>query len=274
MLLLDGQPIDMVTYPNNETLLRPGVADPVWYTSPKEMTITLRFDSDDDLFRLQVLAKFLRNAGHPVNLVIPYMPYSRADRSQDGSIFTLQFVSEIINDLEFRRVTVYEAHSDVTVQLLNRCHNVEVIRYMVPQILSDSWGFNPNMDWLVFPDAGAAKRYFDVAPEFPVLFGTKVRNFKTGKIEGITLPKIIPAPGATALIVDDLCSRGGTFIQAAKLLADMGFSYITLLVAHMEKAGYNKDLLGAVDRIHASDSITPPRTTVKVRLYPLEGIPV
>ena len=271
MLLLNDEPVDIVRYPNGETLLRKREAL-AWVANPQ---VTLVYEDDSDLFHLQILAKNIYTPS--AELTIPYMPYSRADRSQDGSIFTLRDVCDIINGLGFAKVTVYEAHSDVTLALLDKCTNVEATRALYPLVMNDIC-LHPGLDWIVFPDAGAGKRYFGLGSDsnFPVLFGDKVREFATGRIESLQFPMVQPRKGAEALIVDDLCSYGGTFVMAAEALRELGFSRVYLLVTHLEQAGYNDRLFKAMDGIYASDSIPAPKnyTGLKVTIYPLEGITV
>jgi ribose-phosphate pyrophosphokinase len=59
---------------------------------------------------------------------------------------------------------------------------------------------------------------------------------------------------AKVLMVDDLCSRGGTFITAAKVLRPV-FSHVYLVVAHLENTVHAGPLLDEIDGIFASDSI-------------------
>ena len=270
MLLINDRPIETVIYPNNESLLKP----------KNPGTVTLRYEGDADLFRLQVLAKHLNSRTISRELHIPYMPYSRADRSENGSVFTLRHVAQLIADCKFAKIVVYEPHSDATEQELRRaigCHyqssRVVVKPVTVPLAtkVMEVMDFQPH-DWIVFPDAGAGKRYFGLATEYPVLFGTKHRDFDTGQITELTFPAITPAPGARALIVDDLCSRGGTFIQAAQRLRALGFAEVHLAVAHMEPAGYNTNMVLMLDHIYHTDSITPPTTNYHYTVFSLKGI--
>ena len=124
---------------------------------------------------------------------------------------------------------------------------------------------------LVFPDSGAGKRYFGFSDAHPVLFGIKNRDFDTGKIGDVQFPEVIPALGSRALIVDDLCSRGGTFTQAAKRLRDMGFAEVHLAVTHVEPAGYNTEMTLSLDHIYHTDTIAPPCVGPNYTVFPLKG---
>ena len=245
--------------------------------------ITLRFESDADLFRLYVLTKSFqttvrRTNGdsetvNPAVLVLPYMPYSRADRSQDGSVFTLKYVCEFINDLNFQKVVVVEPHSRVTTQMLHRCVVVNGAKLLLDHIVQDRGDLGVD-DWIVYPDRGAHERYQSlVTPGFGnIVMGTKVRDFETGKIESLKLPNMKVPEGSRALIIDDLCSRGGTFVWCAEGLREMGFATVELAVTHFEKAGYNRTLFDALNHIYTTDSMEQQPGYSNVTVYPLGEI--
>jgi len=105
---------------------------------------------------------------------------------------------------------------------------------------------NTKNTFLVFPDAGAAKRYPRILEEMPMnpianmrtLTIEKVRDFATGDITSIEIAKgqnITDLP-KTAIIIDGLSSRGGTFLGAAAALKAVGVETVYLVVAHAEEA--------------------------------------
>ena len=61
------------------------------------------------------------------------------------------------------------------------------------------------------------------------------------------------------LIVDDICSYGGTFLQAAKALKKKGVENIDLYVTHCERSVYKGEMLysGLIDNIYTTNSIMP-----------------
>ena len=56
------------------------------------------------------------------------------------------------------------------------------------------------------------------------------------------------------LIVDDLCSRGGTFIEASKKLKAQGAEKISLLVAHCENNVFTGELFAHIDILYTAES--------------------
>lgn len=110
---------------------------------------------------------------------------------------------------------------------------------------------------LFFPDEGAMKRYSVPPINLPYAFGIKKRDWSTGKILGLQLMNSEVVKDNNVLIVDDICSRGGTFYHAANALKEAGAKNIYLYVTHAEHTMiegdmYNQDI---VKKIFTSDSI-------------------
>ena len=110
---------------------------------------------------------------------------------------------------------------------------------------------------MFYPDEGAMKRYSD-GVGLPYAFGIKKRNWETGKIEGLDVAGAVDQiAGKDILIVDDICSRGGTFYHSAKKLKELGANDIYLYVSHCENTVLEGDLLkeDLVKKIYTTDSI-------------------
>lgn len=258
MISLSGMEVKFENFPNGETrLVTAGL--PQEFMHVRRMIF--KYENDSDLIKLMILKNYLDSKRVVINnLVIAYMPYSRMDRSENGSPFTLKYVTNFINGLNFERVTVVEPHSDVTCALLDRAEakyiNFDLVEKVKQEVL-----FNDEKDYIVFPDAGASKRYSKMKVQ-NTLFCNKVRDFATGEIRGLELVgDTSKAYGRTAIIVDDLSSYGGTFIATADRLRQEGFVEINLLVAHAENSIFKRNdrtgklLFEHVDKIFTTDSI-------------------
>ena len=75
--------------------------------------------TSQSILDLIFITNALKDLGRNVHLIIPYMPYSRMDRTEGHTVFTLKYFANIINGLGFNKITVCEPHSDVTPALLN-----------------------------------------------------------------------------------------------------------------------------------------------------------
>ena len=59
------------------------------------------------------------------------------------------------------------------------------------------------------------------------------------------------------LIVDDICSRGGTFYYSAKALKEYGVGDIYLYVSHLENSVHDGDMIksGLIKKVFSTNSI-------------------
>ena len=185
---------------------------------------------------------------------MPYIPHARMDRTKSSEdIFTLKYFCEVINSLNFDEVYVRDPHSSVSVALLDR-------------VVCDDMGFWLNkclqhIDCsnlvLFFPDEGAMKRYASLFTDYPIAFGIKKRNWEDGKIVGLQVVNGDAVKGKDVLIVDDICSYGGTFYHSAKALKELGAERIDLYVTHLEKSVYGGDAYqrGMINHFYTTPSL-------------------
>lgn len=255
MILYNNREVEFGQFPNKEINLRKA---PLRY-NPEDVynLVTLKYEGDQDLFRLLLLKEYLDSVGIKADLRIPYFPYSRMDRDSDTYAFTLKSLAKFINGMNWPSVIVYEPHSDVTPALLNNVKVINVVEQLIKNVGIESYQ-------VYYPDAGAEKRYsgihgFESMGDWiqdNALLGVKHRNFYTGKIESLKVigHQILD----TVVMVDDLCSKGGTFMMGANELKEMGFKTIILVVAHCEYTILNGDIFSPespIDHVITTDSI-------------------
>lgn len=259
MILINNHEIKFETFPNGETkvpheiiieLLNDCIFRPV--------PVSFKYEDDSDLIKLMFVKKFLDKHHGTAHLTIYYMPYSRMDRIEDDSAFTLKYVSEFINSLNFKKVNVIEPHSDVTTALIDNVEPVFINFDLVYKVMDDI-NFDMEGDYIMFPDLGAASRYKDMKMN-NVIIGHKNRDFKTGEITNLELIGEFEENqrdhcNTKVLLVDDLSSYGGTFVHSAKELYRKGFSEIYLLVAHAENSIFEGALFNHMDTVFTTDSI-------------------
>ena len=105
------------------------------------------------------------------------------------------------------------------------------------------------------------KRYSDKSP-LPYAFGMKKRDWATGQILGLDIINAEAVKDKNILIVDDICSRGGTFYHSAKALKAAGAKSVNLYVTHLEETVTLGDLAssdGLIDHIYTTESIFPEK---------------
>ena len=229
------------------------------------------YDGDDELFTLMCLREHTKRTN--VFLIMPYIPHARMDRTEDEEVFTLKTFCQAINNMNFSSVTVADPHSNVSAALLDRVQILSPVRYINEAFIQIAEHQNIHLNplfqnfALFYPDEGAMKRYSKMFPEIPYAFGMKNRDWKTGKINGLTIMNSDLVQGKTVLIVDDICSRGGTFYHASKALDAAGASSIYLYVTHCENTVFSGDMYKGklVKQIYTTDSILHTREDSKVK---------
>ncbi len=249
MLKLNGEIVAAKSFPDGTPLLKQKVPN-----SGNETVLDWRYENDKELFALYALTRHLQKHGCDVALFMPYIPNARMDRVKDQEdVFTLKYFAEIINSLGFVRVTVLDPHSAVSEALLERLQVVTPEQYVKDAITRIG-----AHDLLMFyPDEGAMKRYSEMF-DMPYASGAKHRYWKTGKISGL---KVVNGDdcidGRDILIVDDICSKGGTFMRAATALKALGAKNVYLFVSHCENTILQGELLtsGLIEKVYTTDSI-------------------
>jgi len=251
MLKLNGVEITTEEYPNHETKVK----DFAGLIQPDGNILEFGYHDDGDLVSLTFVKMRIDEANVPCTLFVWYMPYSRMDRKIEGDLFTLQYVCRLINWLNFQRVIVMEPHSEKTIQLLERAEDIYPAMQWLPQIMAEN-GFTDS-DQIIFPDKGAAARYAG-SETANLCVMAKKRDPITGKILEMKLVIGHVNPGAKCIIVDDLSSKGGTFVWAASILKAAGAGEIYLVVTHCEEAIFDGAVLAEdspILRVYTSKSM-------------------
>ncbi|OCA99366.1 ribose-phosphate pyrophosphokinase [Clostridium beijerinckii] len=252
MIFLNDKEIEVKKFPNGESLINSQELNIKEWVN----TIKLKFESDNDITHLIFLKEHLDELNIKCNLIIPYMPYSRMDRTEGFTVFTLKHLCRLINYLNFEEVSIYEPHSDVCVALLDRVKVINMSAILAKDLLEKVEDKNDSV-YLVYPDAGASKRYGKQIEYEKILTANKERDFKTGFINKLEINGIVESKNFKAIIVDDLCSKGGTFILTAKKLKEMGATEIYLVVTHCEDTIFDGEILKTdlITKVFTTNSI-------------------
>lgn len=249
--------------------------------------IHLKFENDDDIYHLFCIKDYVDSKwpNLPCILEMPYIPYSRMDRQEEKRLFTLKTFANIINSMNFAFVRVMEPHSEVSVALINRVQvenkSADLALKAMRNVLGlqgTCWlqdsiygGDDMNMNgmfkkarengiYFVYPDAGAEKRYRKQIKYDKVLTCSKDRDFNTGRINSIVVNGAEQSQDCKiGIIVDDLSSKGGTFLGAAKALRQVlpNLETVILCVTHCENTIYDGGVLSGaeIDKVYTTNSI-------------------
>lgn len=222
------------------------------------------YENDAELFTVICLAKKFKCK----RLIMPYIPHARQDRCKNAEdTFTLKYFADVINWLEFSEVVVLDPHSSVSEALINNIVVKTPDKYIEDAIISI--GGTDNL-MMFYPDEGAMKRYSGMF-NIPYAFGIKQRDWATGEIKGLDVSGMTNLiKNRKILIVDDICSRGGTFYHSAKKLKELGAKEIYLYVSHCENTILEGEVLtsGLIKKVFTTDSIfTEEHEKVEVFQY-------
>ena len=255
MIKIDDEIIELGKFPDETMLLKyaPTVHQKLGYAQ-----IIWNYENDREFLALMYLVKHLRaNEINEIHLYMPYIPNARMDRVKNSEdVFTLKYFAELLNSLNLSHVAVLDPHSSVSEALINNLQVVSPMEY-IERAISDIRSDKSRNLLVFYPDEGAMKRYSGMV-EQPYAFGIKQRDWYTGKITGLeVVDNGFSIKHHDILIVDDICSRGGTFLHSAKMLKELGAKDIYLYVTHCENTILEGELLEGdlIKKVYTTDSI-------------------
>lgn len=248
MVKFNGKKIELNHFPDGTLLIKEDV------TGVKEAVITWLFESNEELVALYFLTSHLKSKGiKDIELKMPYIPNARQDRvKKDEDVFTLKYFSQMINSMGFSKVTVLDPHSYVSEALIDNICIDTPEKYVArtKELIGEDI-------LMFFPDEGAMKRYSAMF-EGAYVFGIKKREWESGKIKGLELSgQTELVKDSTVLIIDDICSRGGTFYHSAKALLEAGAKKVYLYISHCENTILEGEILDSniIERVFTTNSI-------------------
>ena len=241
MIRIGNKEVRIEKFPDGTPRIKLDVTE-IYFVNSNTVIIDWYYDGMEELFYLGAIKKhieeYLRMT--KIYLFMPYIPNARMDRCKNkDEVFTLKYFCDFINTLNFDKIYVLDAHSYVSMALLNHC--VNIYPYLHIDHFIRTFHFSNNLV-LYFPDAGSCKRYIDLFPDKPYCYGENQRDWKTGKITGLEIRNSgVDLTGKTILMIDDICSYGGTFKYSAEALKQCGCGDIYAFATHTEDSVLDKE---------------------------------
>lgn len=278
MIRINNKKVGINYFPDGTLLLKEAVTD-VLSTDQKtindksaEIEIRWNYENNEELLAVYFLTKHIQAAGyHNLILNMPYIPNARQDRVKNPEdVFTLKYFAELINSLDFMEVRVLDAHSNVSLALIDRVKQDTPQKY-IEKVIGEIEQKNGKKPLMFYPDEGAGKRYSGMIA-LPYCFGIKNRDWNTGEIKSLSVAggtELIA--GSDVLIVDDICSYGGTFVHSAEALAALGAKDIYLFVSHCEENALKGKLCECtrIRQIYTTDSIFQDKGNTRFKVFEL-----
>jgi ribose-phosphate pyrophosphokinase len=235
--------------------------------------------ANDKLCRLLFFIGALKDAGAArVTALAPYLCYSRKDRrTKPNDPVTTRYVAALFEALGTDTVVALDVHNPAAFENAFRCPTVALTA--APLFVDYAKALGDERLCVVSPDTGGAKRAdlfreaLEAALGRPVgkAFADKRRS--GGVVSGDLF--VGDVDGATALVVDDLISTGGTLVRAARAARKAGARRVIALVTHgLFTPGADAALLDpAIDRLVVTDSVAAFRLGEEARAK-VDVIPV
>ena len=248
-----------MVFPDSQPHIKIDTASADLLDKAAPLRILTRISNANDL----LLALFVKNSldymeFEQVELHISYLLAARMDRVMlDGEPFSLKVIAAMLNQGGFRKIKIFDPHSEVTTALIDRSYTV-TNHLFVKDVLADYFSRNTATAFsLVSPDAGALKKIHKLAHFLQienVVECMKERDLKTGALTSFktTTDNL---RDQTCFIIDDICDGGGTFAGTAKMLKEKGASKVVLVVSH---GIFSKGTsIENVDQVYCTDSFKP-----------------
>jgi len=189
---------------------------------PKEATINLYFESNNDMVELLLLVDALKAAGcRPTTLYVPYFPAARQDRRQGVESLGMEVYAVIIDLCGFDNVITVDLHNG---KLLGGYKEIPQKMAFVMTAMK----YLTQDTVLVAPDKGAVGKVgelratlWNLGLDLNVLQCAKERDYHTGRISSIEVPgPFFGQSGGHFMVVDDICDGGATFILLAEAIRE------------------------------------------------------
>lgn len=199
---------------------------------PKQVKIKTRLANWGDLEKLVACVASVREANETVQIgvEIPYFLGARSDKKFEngGNYYLRDVICPVINNLNLNAVVLRDPHSDVLPNLLKNVivrDNLDFIEWA-----GDCIGQDNGVSHILVPDAGGMKRIHNYKLGKPLILAEKERDLATGKI--ICTKIYGEVEGLNAVIIDDICDGGRTFVELAKEFKGRGGNNLYLVVTH------------------------------------------
>lgn len=239
----------------------------------REFILRADLRASNDVFDLLLTADALNHKFEDCELFIetPYLPYARQDRvCAPGQAFSLKVLAGILAQIEnVAKMTIWDCHSAVGVDLTG-AENVPAQDIIKTNAELSAMIIDLN-SVVICPDKGAVTRTQNIVNAFekdfqpdPIVYCEKVRDPATGQITHTDV-KVENLEGRTAIITDDICDGGYTFIKVAEQLKAKGAGKVVLFVTHGIFAKGLDVFDGLIDHVFTTDSFehaADPRLTV------------
>jgi ribose-phosphate pyrophosphokinase len=220
-----------------------------------------RQSANDKLCRLLFFIGAVKDAGAArVTAIAPYLCYARKDRrTKPNDPVTTRYVASLFEAVGTDAVVTLDVHNPAAFE--NAFRRPTIALTAAPLFVDYVNALADETLCIVSPDPGGTKRADMFHEALEAALGRRVGKAFVDKRRsaGIVTGELFvgEADGATALVIDDLISTGGTLVRAARAARKAGARRVLALVTHgLFMPGAEAALMDpAIDRIVVTDSV-------------------
>ncbi|MBI5273084.1 MAG: ribose-phosphate pyrophosphokinase [Chlamydiia bacterium] len=209
---------------------------------------------------LLIMVDALKRASvRSIAAVIPYYPYSRQDRKDKGRVpITAKLVADLLEKAGVTRVLTMDLHTEQ----IQGFFDIPVDNiYARPLMVEALKKVGVKNAVIVSPDVGSNRMARKYAEELGCdLALVDKRRVSARFVAANAL--IGEVKGKQAILVDDICSTGGTLATAARVCREMGAKSVSAVITHGLFVG--GALPAGIDRFWVTDSVPSNSAEVDV----------
>lgn len=238
-LRIKFSPVTYKRFPDGELYVR--------VESPESQHIVVcSINSSEDFVLLNLLFDAIKGE---IIAVIPYMGYARQDREfLKGEAVSIRAIAKILEERVEKIITV-NIHSEKAKENFRKLEDVDAMPLLGEKFKNDDVV-------MISPDKGSAER---------VKIAAKFANcdwdwLEKRRVDAQTVeinPKSVEVKDRRVLIVDDIISTGGTVVEAAKKLYELGAKSVECACIHAILADFAaiKLFSNGIQNIVATDTV-------------------
>lgn len=235
---------------------------------------TIAIEPNNYLMELLIMVDALKRASAKcITAIIPYFGYARQDRKDKPRVpISAKLIADLLQTAGVARVLTMDLHAgqiqgffDIPVD------NLFGSPYLAEALAKE----NLEKAAVVAPDLGAIKKARAFAKQLNLEFAViDKRRLSIEQVEVITI--IGDVKGRDVILVDDLCSTGGTLVSAANACKEAGAERILAAVTHGLFVGKAEELLSKspIEKIFVSDTVPFPKELLKNKISLISVAPL
>ena len=212
------------------------------------------YPQDENLIELFLILKDLKSMGvKKIKVVIPYFGYGRQEkRFKEGEAVSAVTISELLEFSGADEIFCINLHEEIIKDFFNiPVHNLSAM-----PIIAEYFDKIVDNPVIIAPDKGA----LGFAREIAEIIGCKYDYLEKIRISPEiveTKPKNMDVKGKETIIIDDIISTGGTIVNAAIILKELGASKVIVSCVHpiLVEDALLKIFAAGVDDVLSTDTL-------------------